>query len=106
MGGMARTLLRHAPAVLGVALLVGAIYVLQREFRGLKIADIQAALGELPTGKIVLSFLWTLLSYGILTFYDRLAKYADSRSQGTTLKVMSKPAGARFGSSRQRRGGR
>ena len=80
MGGMARTLLRHAPAVLGVALLVGAIYVLQREFRGLKIADIQAALGELPTGKLVLSFLWTLLSYGILTFYDRLGTIYAGRA--------------------------
>ena len=36
--------LRHVPALLGVALLVGAIYVVQREFRHLKLADIKASL--------------------------------------------------------------
>lgn len=41
-----------------------------------------------------------LLDYPLrddMTFYERLAKYADSRSHGTTLKVMSKPTVARFG---------
>ncbi len=65
--------LKHAPAVLGVLLFVGAIYVVQKEFRSLKLADIQKALGNIPTMALVISFGWTLLAYFILTFYDRLA---------------------------------
>ncbi len=64
--------LRHLPALLGVALLVGAIYVVQREFRHLKLADIKASLAAIPRTALVISFAWTVLSYGVLTFYDRL----------------------------------
>ncbi len=64
--------LRHLPAVLGVALLFGAIYVVQREFRHLKIDDIAKAIHAFPTRALVISFIWTVLSYGVLTFYDRL----------------------------------
>src|SRR5579875_860042 len=63
---------RHLPAVLGVALLAGAVYVVWKEFRHLKIADVTAALGAIPTRALVISFAWTVLSYGVLTFYDRL----------------------------------
>src|ERR1700712_3253446 len=63
---------RHLPAVLGLILLVGAIYVVWKEFRHLKIADIAAALAAIPTRALAISFVWTILSYGILTFYDRL----------------------------------
>ncbi len=65
-------ILRHIPAVLGVALFVGAVYVVQREFRHLKIADIAQALEAIPNRALIISFGWTLLSYFILTFYDRL----------------------------------
>src|ERR1700761_6296481 len=67
-----KSLLRHSPAVLGVALLIGAIYVVQREFRHLKLDDIAAALEAIPVNALVFSFVWTILSYFILTFYDRL----------------------------------
>ncbi len=63
---------RHLPAVLGVALLIGAIYVVQREFRHLKLKDIVTALDAIPTHSLIFSFIWTILSYFILTFYDRL----------------------------------
>jgi len=65
--------LRHAPAVLGVALLIGAIYVVQREFRHLKVADIARALAAIPRRDLLYSAGWTLLAYGVLTFYDKLA---------------------------------
>ena len=68
LGGWAR----HLPAVLGVALLVGAIYIVQREFRHLKLHDIVVALDAIPTHSLIFSFIWTILSYFILTFYDRL----------------------------------
>src|SRR6201999_610888 len=63
---------RHLPAILGVALLIGAIYVVQREFRHLRLKDIGVALEAIPTHSLVFSFVWTILSYFILTFYDRL----------------------------------
>ena len=70
-----KKLARHLPALLGVALLCGAIYVVQREFRNLKIADISAALGKIPETALLTAFGFTVLSYGILTFYDRLGTY-------------------------------
>ena len=63
---------RSLPAVLGVLLLSGAIYVVWKEFQHLKISDIRAALAEISTRALVGSFIWTVLSYGVLTFYDRL----------------------------------
>jgi uncharacterized membrane protein YbhN (UPF0104 family) len=64
--------LRHLPALLGVALLIGAIYVVQKEFRSLKMSEIKESLSEIPISALVMAFLWTILSYGVLTFYDRL----------------------------------
>ena len=64
--------LRHLPALLGVALLVGAIWVVQREFRNLRLADIRAALAAIPGRSLLLAAGMTVLSYGVLTFYDRL----------------------------------
>ncbi len=64
--------LSHLPAVLGLVLLIGAIYVVQKEFRHLKLKDIGDALRAIPTTALVFSFIWTILSYFILTFYDRL----------------------------------
>ena len=58
--------------MLGVVLLIGAIYVVQREFRHLRLRDIGAALRAIPPRALVFSFGWTILSYFILTFYDRL----------------------------------
>ena len=67
-----KKLARQVPAVLGLALLVGAVYVIWKEFRHLKVADIGAALAAIPPRALVISFVWTILSYGVLTFYDRL----------------------------------
>jgi len=67
-----KKLLRSLPAILGVLLLCGAVYVVQKEFRHLKIADISKALDAIPRWALVVSFFWTVLSYGVLTFYDRL----------------------------------
>lgn len=67
-----KKLLRQLPAVLGLALLAGAIYVIWKEFRHLKVADIKAALDAIPPRALVIAFIWTILSYGVLTFYDRL----------------------------------
>ena len=67
-----KKLLRNLPALIGIALLAGAVYVVQREFRHLKMADIETALSGISHQALAISFIWTILSYGILTFYDRL----------------------------------
>jgi uncharacterized membrane protein YbhN (UPF0104 family) len=72
VGKTLKGLLRHLPALIGVALFCGAIYVVQKEFRNLRLADIEAALAAIPRRALAIGFLWTVLSYGILTFYDRL----------------------------------
>src|SRR5450432_2294773 len=64
--------LNQLPALIGVVLLIGAIYVVQKEFRQLRIRDIADALHAIPMAALVFSFVWTILSYFILTFYDRL----------------------------------
>ena len=64
--------LRQLPAILGVLLLIGAIYVVQKEFRHLRLRDIEAALRDIPLRALAIGFLWTVLSYGVLTIYDRL----------------------------------
>ena len=70
-GGL-KNIVRHLPAVLGLALLVGAIYVVQREFRHLRIVDIAHALHAIPERSVAIACGWTIVSYFILTFYDRL----------------------------------
>jgi len=72
LGRTIKSYARRLPAILGVALLCGAIYVVQREFRNLKVDDISAAVHAIPMQALVLSFAFTVLSYGVLTFYDRL----------------------------------
>jgi uncharacterized membrane protein YbhN (UPF0104 family) len=67
-----RTLLGRAPAILGVILLIGAIYVVQHEFRTLRIEDIRRALSAIPPRSLWIGAAWTLAAYVILTFYDRL----------------------------------
>ncbi len=64
--------LRQLPAILGVALLIGAIYVVQKEFRHLRLHDIELALRDMPLRTLAIGFLWTVLSYAVLTLYDRL----------------------------------
>jgi uncharacterized membrane protein YbhN (UPF0104 family) len=64
--------LRRLPAVLGVVLLLGAIYAVQKEFRHLKLEDVGTALDAMPRRDLIISFLWTVISYFVLTFYDRL----------------------------------
>src|SRR5690348_5264259 len=64
--------LRHLPALLGVGLLIGAIYVVQKEFRGLHLDDIATALRAIPQHSLVIAIVWTFFSYFVLTFYDRL----------------------------------
>ena len=65
--------LRHNGAALfGVVLLVGAIYVVQREFRHLSVAEIRAAMAAIPPSALWMAAGWTVLAYAVLAIYDRL----------------------------------
>jgi glycosyltransferase 2 family protein len=70
--GIGKACLRQLPPILGVLLLIGAIYVVQKEFRHLRLHDINVALHDIPLHALAISFLWTVLSYAVLTIYDRL----------------------------------
>jgi uncharacterized membrane protein YbhN (UPF0104 family) len=84
--------LRHLPALLGVGLLIGAIYVVQKEFRGLHIDDIAAALKAIPVQALAFSFVWTFFSYFVLTFYDRLGTiYAGHKVSYGKVALPSAP---------------
>ncbi|MCH4093571.1 MAG: lysylphosphatidylglycerol synthase domain-containing protein [Acetobacter peroxydans] len=71
--GGARRWLRHLPALLGLVLMVAAIGVVWHEVRHLHMADIRQAMAGIPSWQMGLAVACTLLSYFVLSFYDRLA---------------------------------
>jgi uncharacterized membrane protein YbhN (UPF0104 family) len=72
MAGNAAWLRRHGTAVFGVALLGGAIYVVQKEFRDLSVADIREAMQALPPSALWIAAGLTVVAYLVLTIYDKL----------------------------------
>ena len=77
---LGRKMVRMLPALLGAALFCGAIYVVQKEFRHLKIADIRLAMDAIPYRALGIAGIFAVLSYGVLTFYDRLGTiYAGNK---------------------------
>ncbi|MBU8544033.1 MULTISPECIES: lysylphosphatidylglycerol synthase domain-containing protein [Roseomonadaceae] len=69
LGGLLR---RHGVAGFGVLLLIAAIWVVQKEFRSLSMADIRNSLAAIPPLTLWIAAGWTLLAYAVLTIYDRL----------------------------------
>jgi phosphatidylglycerol lysyltransferase len=63
---------KHGMTVFGLILLAAAIWVVQKEFRSLSVAQIRDALDAIPTLTLVKAAGWTLLAYAVLTIYDRL----------------------------------
>lgn len=78
-GGVWARVRRHAPAAFGLALLVGAVWVVQREFRGLSLADIRAGLEAMPAHRLWAAAGLTVLAYAVLTIYDRLGSIYAGR---------------------------
>jgi len=72
---------RHGPTVFGLLLLIGAIWVVHREFRNLAMADVTRAMRAIP-----ISALWwgaglTIVAYLVLAIYDWLgARYSGRPS--------------------------
>lgn len=67
-----RAITRHLPAVIGVLLVIGALYVVQREFAALRLDDVLAAMDAIPGISIWLAFGVTVVAYLVLTVYDAL----------------------------------
>ena len=63
---------RHGMTVFGLLLLVAAIWVVQKEFRTISLADVRAALDAIPSATLWKAAGWTVLAYAVLTIYDRL----------------------------------
>ncbi len=75
-----RRVLRHLPALLGVALLAGAVWVIVHQFRQLSLVAIGTAMAGLQRRHVVTAAAWTVVSYAILTLYDWLGtRYARHR---------------------------
>jgi uncharacterized membrane protein YbhN (UPF0104 family) len=70
---------RNGPAVFGVALLIGAIYVVQREFRTLSVADIRQAMAAISPLALWKAAGWTVLAYLVLAVYDKLGSLYAGR---------------------------
>ncbi len=68
-----RRLARHFPHALGLLLLAGAVFVVQREFHHLSFAQIRQGLHAIPGRALLTSAGFTLVSFFVLSFYDRLA---------------------------------
>lgn len=73
--------LRHAvEAVVAVALLSGAAWVLHREFSNVRLDEVIAEFGKLSNTGIALSVSFTVMSYMALLVYERLGiAYAHAR---------------------------
>ncbi len=70
-------LLKRAPALFGLVLLVGAVFVVAKMFGHLRVRDIAHAVHAIPRRSLILGAGCTCCAYFVLTFYDRLAtRYA------------------------------
>lgn len=63
---------RYGATIFGVVLLVGAIVVVQREFRSLSWAQVRDAMGAIPNSALFIAAGFTVLAYAVLAIYDKL----------------------------------
>ncbi len=61
------------PPLLGLVLLAAAIYAVQKEFRHLSLSAIRDGMLRIPGRSLLAAAGFTLLSYTVVSFYDRLA---------------------------------
>ncbi len=81
MKGVLPHIKRHGPTVFGLLLLVGAIWVVHREFRDLSVADVSRAMQAIPVSALWWGAGLTIAAYLVLAIYDWLgARYAGRPS--------------------------
>src|SRR5215217_4312355 len=59
--------------VIGLAAVIVSGWLLYRELRGLSLSDLEASLYDIPAQRYLLAGLSTLVAYGALAWYDRIA---------------------------------
>ena len=63
---------RYGAPIFGVLLLAGAIYIVQREFRDLSVAQVQTAMASISWHALLLAAGFTVVAYAVLAIYDKL----------------------------------
>jgi len=72
---------RHGPTVFGLLLLLGAIWVVHREFKNLSVADVERAMRAIPVWALWWGAGLTVIAYLVLAIYDWLgARYSGKPS--------------------------
>jgi len=75
-----RRLLHRLQPVLGLVLFSLALWVLYRELRHYRPGDIARSLQTLPSGRVILALLFTILNFFLLSVYDYLGvRYAGRK---------------------------
>ena len=70
---MLKRVLHYVGILIAIAIFAVAIYILSRELRNLRWADVLAQLTDIPLSHVALSLLATAAAYLILTIYDTTA---------------------------------
>lgn len=65
--------IRYFSAILALAVLCGAVYVLHHELSEMSFDAVLSHMREVPVIKLMMALLFTFLSYLVLTNYDRIA---------------------------------
>ena len=65
--------LKYCSRIIGVLLFVAAIYVVQKEFKHLSLKEIKLSFEQIPTFSLLMAGACTLLSFFVLSFYDKMA---------------------------------
>ncbi len=68
-----KRLVRRLPPLLGLLLLGAAVYAVQKEFRHLSLLAVRDDMLRIPRSSLAAAAGFTLLSYTVVSFYDRLA---------------------------------
>jgi len=81
---------RWLPPLLGIAMLVAGVAVLQAELRDVSYPEVRATLRRLPPSALWLSVLFTALNYAVLVCFDLLAfHYIGRRISAWKVSVAS-----------------
>ena len=80
---------RYGATIFGVALLAGAIWVVQREFRNLSMAQVTQAMSAISYQALWVAGGFTLLAYAVLAIYDKLGSLYAGKPASWARSLMA-----------------
>ncbi|WP_160122525.1 phosphatidylglycerol lysyltransferase domain-containing protein [Rhodovarius lipocyclicus] len=86
---MIAALKRYGATVFGLALLVGAIFVVQREFRSLSVEQVRTAMGAISHHALWMAAGLTVLAYLVLAIYDKLGSIYAGKPASWSRSLMA-----------------